>query len=132
VIHVDANVLVDIWQPDPPWQQWSSNQLRTQSEVHNLAINPVIYLEVSASFKTVSRVDRKLEELEIDVLNIPRHAAFLAGKAFLHYRRRGGIKSNVLPNFFIGAHAAVLNCSVVTRDPRFYSVYFPTVPLITP
>jgi predicted nucleic acid-binding protein len=97
-----------------------------------LAINPIIYSEISVSFKTPSGLDKKLNDLQIVVLSIPRHAAFLAGKAVQQYRRRGGTKSNALSDFLIGAHAAVLACALLTRDTRLYSTYFPTVPLIAP
>jgi predicted nucleic acid-binding protein len=132
MILVDSNVILDVWDPDPVWHAWSSAQLQNQSLLHELAINSLIYSEISVSFATISDLDKKLEEMEIGVLNISRRAAFLAGKAFLQYRRRGGVKTNVLVDFFIGAHAAVLGCSLLTRDTRCYATYFPTVPLIAP
>jgi predicted nucleic acid-binding protein len=132
MILVDANVILDILDPDPVWHAWSMGQLRRQSLLHELAINPIIYSEISVSFSTPSSLDNKLEQLQLSVLNISRHAAFLAGKAHQQYRRRGGAKSNVLSDFLIGAHAAVLACALLTRDPRVYSAYFPTVPLIAP
>jgi predicted nucleic acid-binding protein len=132
VILVDANVILDIWDPDPIWQTWSARQLRAQSLLHDLAINPIIYSEISVSFANQTTLDLKLEELGIGLMNIPRGASFLAGKAHQQYRRRGGIKMNVLPDFFIGAHAAVLGCAVLTRDTRCYSSYFPAVSLIAP
>jgi predicted nucleic acid-binding protein len=132
MILVDSNVILDVWDPDPVWHAWSSGQLQNQSLLHELTINPLIYSEISVSFATISGLDKKLEELEISVLNLPRRAAFLAGKAYLQYRRQGGVKSNVLVDFFIGAHAAVLGCSLLTRDTRCYTTYFPTVTLIVP
>jgi predicted nucleic acid-binding protein len=132
MILVDANVILDIWDRDPVWFGWSIGQLRRQSFLHELTINLIVYSEISVSFATPSILDRKLEELQIKVLNIPRQAAFLAGKAYQQYRRRGGAKSNVLPDFFIGAHAAVLGSTLLTRDPRYYAAYFPHVPLIAP
>jgi predicted nucleic acid-binding protein len=132
MILVDANVILDIWDPDPVWHAWSIGQLQKNSLLHDLAINPIIYSEISVSFKTPSTLDKKLDQWYLSVLNIPRHAAFLAGKAYQQYRRRGGAKSNVLADFLIGAHAAVLACAILTRDTRVYATYFPTVPLIAP
>jgi hypothetical protein len=97
-----------------------------------LAINPIVYAEISTRFSTPTTLDEKLTDLELKVLDIPRDAAFLAGKAFEQYRRQGGIKGNVLHDFFIGAHAAVLGCPLLTRNARRYASYFPTVRLIAP
>jgi predicted nucleic acid-binding protein len=132
VILVDSNVILDIWDRDPAWYAWSIGQLRRQSLFQELAINPIVYSEISVSFADPYTLDKRLEELQVAVLNIPLRAAFLAGKAYQQYRRRGGVKSNVLPDFFIGAHAAVQGCSLLTRDTRYYSAYFPTVPLLAP
>jgi predicted nucleic acid-binding protein len=132
MILVDANVILDIWNPNPVWHAWSIGQLQKLSILHELAINPIIYSEISVTFKTPSSLDMKLDDMQIGVLSIPRHAAFLAGKAYHQYRRRAGVKSNVLADFLIGAHAAVLACALLTRDTRVYSTYFPTVPLIAP
>jgi predicted nucleic acid-binding protein len=132
MILVDSNVILDVWDPDPVWHAWSIGQLQNQSLLHQLTINPLIYSEISVSFATIFDLDKKLEGLEISVLNLPRRAAFLAGKAYLQYRRQGGVKSNVLVDFFIGAHAAVLGCPLLTRDTRCYATYFPTVALIAP
>lgn len=129
---VDTNVLVDVLENEPEWADWSINQLRAQSKVHPLAINPVIYAELSLTFSTVEALDETIENLGLAVMELPRPALFLAGKAFVRYRRRGGKKNNVLADFFIGAHAAVLGCPVLTRDARRYQTYFPSVTLITP
>jgi predicted nucleic acid-binding protein len=129
---VDTNVLVDILEDDPQWADWSVQQLRAQSQVHSLGINPIIYAELSLTFSTAEALDQTVTDLGLDVLEMPRPALFLAGKAFIRYRHAGGQKSNVLADFFIGAHAAVLGCPILTRDPRRYRTYFPTVPLITP
>jgi hypothetical protein len=131
-ILLDANVILDVWDPDPVWQAWSSSQMRSLSLLNELAINPIVYSEISVSFATPSALDDKLADLGVVVVDIPRHAAFLAGKAYAQYRRRGGTKTNVLPDFFIGAHAAVLGCPLLTRDTRRYAAYFPTVRLIAP
>lgn len=129
---VDTNVLVDVLENEPEWADWSISQLRAQSKVHPLAINPVIYAELSLTFSTVEALDETIENLGLAVMELPRPALFLAGKAFVRYRRRGGKKNNVLADFFIGAHAAVLGCPVLTRDTRRYQTYFPSVALITP
>jgi len=132
MILLDANVILDIWDPDPIWRAWSSEQLRKQSFLHEMAINPIVYAEISVSFATSAALDEKLEDLGAIVISILRKAAFLAGKAYLQYRRQGGTKGNVLPDFFIGAHTAVLGCPLLTRDTRRYAAYFPTVRLIAP
>jgi len=132
MILLDANVILDIWDDDPVWYAWSSGQLRAQSLLHELAINPIVYAEISARFATAAVLDERLLDLGLIVLGIPRAAAFLAGKAFIQYRRLGGTKGNVLPDFFIGAHAAVLGCPLLTRDIRRYATYFPGVRLIAP
>lgn len=129
---VDTNVLVDVLEDEPEWADWSIAQLRAQSKVHPLVINPVIYAELSLTFSTVEALDKAIENLGLAVLELPRPALFLAGKAFVRYRRQGGKKNNVLADFFIGAHAAVLGCPLLTRDTRRYQNYFPSVKLITP
>ncbi len=129
---VDTNVLVDVLEDDPEWADWSIGQLRTQSRVHRLIINPVIYTELSLTFSTVEALDEVLAGMQLPVVEMPRSALFLAGKAFAQYRRRGGTKGNVLADFFIGAHAAVAGWPILTRDGRRYQSYFPTVNLVMP
>lgn len=129
---VDTNVLVDVLENDPEWADWSIAQLRAQSKIHKLAINPIIYSELSLTFSTAEALDKTIDELGLAMLEVPRSALFLAGKAFVRYRRQGGIKNNALADFFIGAHAAVSRYPVLTRDSRCYGAYFPTVTLITP
>jgi predicted nucleic acid-binding protein len=129
---VDTNVLVDVLENDPDWADWSIGQLRAQSKVHRLLINPIIYSELSLAFSTVEALDKTIEELGLVLDELPRPALFLAGKAFVRYRRQGGTKSNVLGDFFIGAHAAVSGHPVLTRDTRRYAAYFPSVTLIAP
>ena len=129
---VDTNVLVDVLENDPDWSDWSVAQLRAQAQIHRLVINPVIYAELSLTFSTVEALDDALAGLQIPVIEIPKPALFLAGKAFVKYRRRGGTKTNVLADFFIGAHAAVAGLPVLTRDVRRVAGYFPTVALIAP
>jgi len=132
MVLVDANVILDIWNGDPAWSGWSQGQLRSLSLLHELVIDPVIYAEISVSFTTPGLLDKRVDELGLKVLNLTRPAAFLAGKAYAKYRRLGGTRSNVLADFFIGAHAAVLGCELLTRDARRYAAYFPSVGLIHP
>jgi predicted nucleic acid-binding protein len=132
MVLVDTNIILDIWDRDPNWSAWSSQQLRQLSAANDLAINPIIYAEISTRFSTQARLDQAVAELGLIVLDLPREAAFVAGKAFVVYRRRGGTKGKVLADFFIGAHAAVLGCPLITRDPRKYSTYFSGITLIAP
>lgn len=129
---VDTNVLVDVLEDDPQWADWSIRQLRAQSKIHPLAINPIIYAELSLTFSTVEALDETVETLGLVVKELPRPALFLAGKAYTRYRRQGGNKNNVLADFFIGAQAAVLGWPLLTRDARRYQAYFPGVALIAP
>jgi predicted nucleic acid-binding protein len=129
---VDTNVLVDVLQNDPQWADWSIAQLQAQSKVHRLSINPIIYAELSLNFSTVEALDAVISRMELDLLDIPKPALFLAGKAFMQYRRGGGLKTNVLADFFIGAHAAVSGLPVLTRDTRRHQSYFPSINLVTP
>jgi predicted nucleic acid-binding protein len=129
---VDTNVLLDVLQDDPQWAEWSIGQLRAQSQVHQLTINDVIYAELSLAFGSVQALDAVVARLRLELAPLPRPALFLAGKAFLQYRRRGGTKTQVLPDFFIGAQAAVNGWPLLTRDATRFRSYFPTVELITP
>ena len=129
---VDTNVLVDVLENDPQWADWSIGQLRAQAKIHPLAINPIIYSELSLTFSTVEALDQVLDDLGLAMIELPRPALFLAGKAFVRYRRQGGTKTNVLGDFFIGAHAAVAGCPVLTRDRGRYTAYFPSVTLVAP
>lgn len=129
---VDTNVLVDVLEDDPAWADWSLRQLRAQAQVHELMINPVIYAELSLAFDSVDALDRALDGMGLAVQDVPRPALFLAARAFVAYRRAGGTRANVLADFFIGAHAAVLGCGILTRDARRYRSYFPRVELVTP
>jgi predicted nucleic acid-binding protein len=129
---VDTNVLIDMLENDPQWADWSVSQLRAQAKIHRLAINPIIYAELSLAFTTVEALDQVIDDLALTLIEIPRPALFLAGKAFILYRERGGSKGNVLGDFFIGAHAAVSGYPVLTRDTRRYANYFPSVELIAP
>lgn len=117
---------------DPVWADWSIEQMRAQSRIHNLVINPVIYAELSQTFSTFEALDEVVEEMGLLMQEVPRPALFLAGKAFVRYRKVGGGKNNVLADFFIGAHAAVKRLPLLTRDAKRYRSYFPSVQLVVP
>jgi predicted nucleic acid-binding protein len=129
---VDTNVLIDVLQGDPQWADWSIQQLRAQSQIHELTINPIIYAELSLMYESIEALDETITIMRLSFREIPRPALFLAAKAFVRYRREGGAKHNLLADFFIGGHAAVAKCAVLTRDPARYRSYFPTVDLLTP
>jgi predicted nucleic acid-binding protein len=129
---VDTNVLLDVFGRTPAWGEWSAQQLRVQSQVHQLAVNPVIYAEVSPVFETPAQFDDRLDEMAVTYRDLSREALFLAGHAHRRYRSSGGPRDSILADFLIGAHAAVLGCGIVTRDPRRYRTHFPRVPLVTP
>lgn len=129
---VDTNVLVDVLQNDPQWAEWSISQMRAQSRLHALVINPIIYAEVSLSFSTLEALDEVVETLALEVREVPWPALFLAAKAYALYRRRGGSKQQVLPDFFIGAHAAVEGWPLLTRDAGRFKSYFPTLDVLAP
>ena len=129
---VDSNVLLDVVTDGQTWADWSQTQLERAVLHGPLVINGVIYAEISTRYATVDAVDTMLLDLNIDVAVTPRSALFLAGKAYLQYRAAGGMRTGVLADFFIGAHAAVEELPLLTRDSRRYRRYFPTVVLITP
>lgn len=129
---VDSNVLLDIMTEDPVWQEWSTDALSEAAEQGPLFINHVIYSEVSIRFSTVEALEEALPSRDYRREPIPWEAAFLAGKAFLSYRQKQGTKSTTLPDFFIGAHAAVADLQLLTRDVSRFRTYFPTVRLLSP
>jgi predicted nucleic acid-binding protein len=129
---VDTNVLFDLVTNDPIWADWSLRQIESQALRDRLVINPVVYAELSVSFDRLENVDAFLGGTGIEVDEIPRAALFLAGKAFQTYRARGGTKTGVLSDFFIGAHAVAEGISLLTRDVRRYRSYFPRIKLIAP
>jgi predicted nucleic acid-binding protein len=129
---VDTNVLLDVLDEDPLWQSASESALARCADQGPVCINVVIYAEVSTNFRTLEEVDAALPPEYLTWLEVPPEAAFLAAKAYLAYRRAGGVRTAVLPDFFIGAHAAVTQMPLLTRDPRRYRTYFPTVELVTP
>jgi predicted nucleic acid-binding protein len=128
---VDTNLLLDLITDDPRWADWSQQQLERWSLTHRLLINPVIYAEFSIGFERIEDLDETLNLMRIDSVEIPSAALFLAGKAFRHFRRQGG-KAGVLPDFFIGAHAAVVGLPLLSRDKGRFKSYFPTLELVTP
>jgi predicted nucleic acid-binding protein len=129
---VDSSVLLDIVTDDPYWFVWSSEALATWAEQAPLYINVVIYAEVSMGFARIEEVEAALPLDQFRRLPMPWEAGFLAGKAFVTYRQRGGTRTLPLPDFFIGAHALVAELALLTRDPRRVRTYFPQVHLITP
>lgn len=128
---VDSNVLIDIRTEDPVWFEWSAGTLAAAGDRGELAINPLIYAELSVDAERIEDLDR---ELGSDYLRLPLpfEAGFLAGKAFVNYRRAGGERRSPLPDFYIGAHAAVSGMTLLTRDPTRYRSAFPTVALMCP
>lgn len=129
---VDSNVILDVVKQDSQWAAWSAAQLALLADRHPLVINPVIFSEVSIGFATIEEVAAVLPADYYEYAPIPWSAAFLAGKCFVDYRRRRGGKSSPLPDFFIGAHAAVDGLMLLTRDATRYRTYFPTVRLVCP
>lgn len=129
---VDSNVLFDVLTRTPDWWQWSLEQLEHAALTGPLVINDVVYAEVSTRYPSVDTVDTVLRDFGIDLVPTPRAALFLAGKAYLRYRTAGGIRTGVLSDFFIGAHAQAEEIPLLTRDVRRYRTYFPTINLIAP
>jgi len=129
---VDSNVLLDVLTDDPEWSTWSANALADAFDSGDVVINPVIYAEVSVGFDRIEDLDAALPAPQFAREALPYPAGFLAGKAFLAYRRRGGSRPTPLPDFYIGAHAAVARRRLLTRDARRYRTYFPRVDLIAP
>lgn len=129
---VDSNVLLDVLTEDPQWFEWSSSALEEQAERSVLVINPLIYAEVSIRFKKIEDLDDALPAsmFRRDVLPFP--AGFLAGKVFVKYRRAGGERRSPLPDFCIGAHAAIAGMTLLTREASGYLTYFPTLQLVCP
>jgi len=129
---VDSNVLLDVLTEDAAWFDWSAKQLELQGSRRSLFINPIVYAEVSVGFARIEELDVALPEEFFRREALPWGAAFLAGKCFLRYRRRGGNRRAPLPDFYIGAHAALAAAALLTRDAQRYREYFPTVELIAP
>ncbi len=129
---VDTNVLLDILSADPAWSAWSLGQLLRRSTEGALLINEVIYAEMSTRIETETQLDAIIADLRVELERTPKRALFLAGKAFKRYRASGGIRTGVLPDFFIGAHAEVAGFRILTRDARRYALYFPKVKVVSP
>ena len=132
MILIDSNILLDLESEDSEWYMWSAVAVATAGSSFELAINPIIYAEASIRYATPNEFDAAFPEENFRREPIPYAAAFLAGKAHLEYRNRGGSRNSPLSDFFIGAHAAVSGFKILTRDPRRYRRYFPTVELIAP
>jgi predicted nucleic acid-binding protein len=129
---VDSSVILDILTADPGWAQWSSGALAQARDDGDLVINPIVYAEVSAGFSKIEDLDDAVPESDFEREHLPYQAGFLAGRAFLAYRRRGGQRRSPLPDFYIGAHAAVRKYRLLTRDSARYRTYFPSVEVIAP
>ena len=129
---VDSNVILDIFLDDPNWADWSESALAEYSVDTDLYINSIVYTEVSLGFEKIEELESALNKSGFQMLEIPKEALFLAGKAFQKYRRSRRIKRSPLPDFYIGAQAAVLDMDLITRDVSRYRTYFPSVRLISP
>lgn len=128
---MDTNVLLDVLTDDPDWKEWSSRRLAEASDSGLLAINPIIYAELSAGFTSIEDLDGALGD-DFERLPLPWEAGFLAGQCFKRYRRHGGERRSPLPDFYIGAHAMVADLTLLTRDARRYQAYFPKLSLVAP
>ncbi len=129
---VDSNVLLDVFTEDPAWLEWSAQSLAAAVESGPVYVNPIVYAEVSVRFAHIEDLDDVLPPGTFRRAALPWSAAFLAGKVFTAYRRRGGIAQVPLPDFFIGAHAAIGDLALLTRDVGRYRTCFPTVELLAP
>ena len=132
MILVDTNVLLDLVADDPLWFTWSNGRLAEAVREGTVLINPIVYAELSVRYRTIKDLDAFIEGTGLQMWEIPKDALFLAAKAFSAYRAAGGARTGVLPDFFIGAHAAILNIPLLTRDVKKYRTYFPTVDLRAP
>ena len=131
MIFVDSCVLIDIFNDDAQWKSWSIDQI-SRALAHGLCINAVVYAEVSGSFATQQDVSAAIKHGRLEIKDIPVEAAYLAAEAFKQYRKNKGQFRTALPDFFIGAHAQVLSCPILTRDTQRFATYFPGVELIAP
>lgn len=132
VILIDSCIITDLADPSSDWHEWSAETLEKLDGNNKMVINPIIYAECSIGFKRFEEVEALFDHLRLAIKPLPKEALFLAGKAYLDYKKRKGEKGNVLPDFFIGAHAAVSDYVLVTRDKGRFSTYFPSVKLIMP
>ena len=129
---VDSNIILDVFTDDPNWADWSESMLEEYSNVSTLYINSIVYSEISIGFNRIEDLESAIIVAGLQMLDFPKEALFLAGKAFLKYKKNRGARSSPLPAFFIGAQAAVLNIALITRDVSRYRSDFPTVNLISP
>lgn len=129
---VDSSVVLDVLTDDGEWADWAQSTLESHGREGALFINPVVYAEVSIGYQRIEELDRALDACGLVARPVPREALFLAGKAYVAHRKRGGLRRSPLPDFFIGAHAAVTGWTLVTRDAARVQTYFPTVALATP
>jgi len=131
-ILVDSNIILDIFLNDPDWADWSEATLNSYGMTHTLCINPIVYTEVSIGFNRIEEMENAMQRAGFKLLPLPREALFLTGKVYLQYRQNKGTKLSPLPDFYIGAHAAVLGLDLITRDIVRYRTYFPKLTLVTP
>jgi len=132
MILVYSNVLIDVLTQDPLWREWSEAALTGAADRDQVAINPIIYAEISSGFTAMADLERHLGAAAFRRLALPYEAGFVASRAFVEYRRHGGVRASPLPDFYIGAHAAVAGLKLLTRDAKRYKGYFPKVSLISP
>lgn len=132
MILIDTNILLDLVTDDPQWAEWSRQQLDFAAARDEIAINDIVYAELSVGYATIEELDDMIHRAGVINAAIPRSALFLAGKAFRRYRLAGGTKAGVLPDFFIGAHAVISDSALITRDTARYRTYFPGIMLIAP
>ncbi len=132
MILVDTNILLDLVTGDPQWAEWSQQQLDIATARAQVAISDIVYGELSVGYATIEELDEMIRRAGVINAAIPRPALFLAGKAFRQYRLSGGVRAGVLPDFFIGAHAVIADCMLITRDAARYRTYFPGIALIAP
>ena len=132
VILIDTCVVTDLADPESAWFEWSAGTLERLDQNNTFVINPIIYAECSVGFERIEEVEGLFDNLGFESKPIPKEALFLAGKSFLQYKKRKGAKTNVLPDFFIGAHAAVEGYQLISRDKGRFNTYFPSVELIMP
>ncbi len=131
-ILVDSNVILDIFTNDPVWGLWSQNVLDQYCLQNELCINSIIYTEISIGFNLIEELESAINLCNLNLIKIPNEALFLAGKVFIKYRENKGKKISPLPDFFIGAHASVLNIRLITRDINRMKFYFPKLQIISP
>ena len=129
---VDSNVLLDVITGDEEWIDWSASALARAADTSRLIINPIVYAEVAARFERIEDLEDALPGDYYERHALPWEAAFLAGRCFVRYRRRGGARRSPLPDFYIGAHAAIEGLTLLTRDPKRYRTYFPTLRILAP